>query len=462
MRNSKYTFAIYIPTIAGVLVSIPIIYYFVVRLISNQPINLEAGSISTCVAIIGLAVATWVGLNISNAVERRDLESIDEKQKEINSWINSQKGINRNLFIDELSKNSWDPIIRDFCTQFLSAPIDSSLDYLLLTEIEQNISRIVHIHNMGASDADIILAAKNTKSIVDRLSSAKGNMVQAYRDYSNATLEYYLGYHDRGKQSAHFADSIRLYEEYAKKSGISLIDSFEKETLSDYVARARKEQVNEKRAYLFNTLGDAYRFTNSPDSSIKAAKYCSYACMHSKNNCYPKNQFLRNLGCALERVQTENGGLTDESFEIIKQNYIESLKSSRPNVKNFQVILSLLDKQINRKLGIGFNGRKTTAYNSNEFLAKWSAVKSAHGAIDDLLSEMKKYADQAKQLFPQDPVGYQYKGVYYWHKYASILVDPGTCVNCPAKAAEHFKRRAEREKEIINHLLVDDRVIELQ
>ena len=125
------------------------------------------------------------------------------------------------------------------------------------------------------------------------------------------------------------------------------------------------------------------------------------------------------------------------------------------------MILSLLDKQINRKLDIGFDGRKKTAYDSEEFLEKWKAVKAAHGEIDDLLSDMKKYADQAKQLFPQYPVGYQYKGVYYWHKYASIRVDPGTSGDCPVKDADHYRRRAEREKEIVNHLLVDDRVIEL-
>ena len=460
MRN-KYIFAVYIPTIVGVLLSLPMLILFALSIVTKQPIDVEAGSISSCVAIIGLAVATWVGLSISNTVERRDLENIDRKQQEIDSWIDLQKGINRNLFIDELSKNSMDPIIRGFCTNFLSTPLDASINYLLLTEIEQNISRIVQIHNLGATDADICLAAKNTKNIIDRLAPTKDNTVQAYRNYCNATLEYYLGYHDRDKQSEHFALSIQQYEQYANRVGMKLISSFEEENLEDYVARAKEEQLDERRAYLYNTLGDAYRFTTEIDSSTRAAKYCSYACKFSKNNNYPKNQYLRNLGCALERLQKEKGGLTDASFEIIRQNYIESLKSSRPNYKNFQVILSLLDKQINRKLDIGFDGRKKTAYDSEEFLEKWKAVKAAHGEIDDLLSDMKKYADQAKQLFPQYPVGYQYKGVYYWHKYASIRVDPGTSGDCPVKDADHYRRRAEREKEIVNHLLVDDRVIEL-
>ena len=330
MRN-KYIFAVYIPTIVGVILSLPLLILFALSVVTKQPIDVEAGSISSCVAIIGLAVATWVGLSISNTVERRDLENIDRKQQEIDSWIDLQKGINRNLFIDELSKNSLDPIIRGFCTNSLSTPLDASINYLLLTEIEQNISRIVQIHNLGATDADICLAVKNTKNIIDRLAPTKDNTVQAYRNYCNATLEYYLGYHDRDKQSEHFALSIQQYEQYANRVGMKLINSFEEESLKDYVARAKEEQLDERRAYLYNTLGDAYRFTTEIDSSTRAAKYCSYACKFSKNNNYPKNQYLRNLGCALERLQKEKGGLTDESFGIIRQNYIESLKSSRPN-----------------------------------------------------------------------------------------------------------------------------------
>lgn len=462
MRSTKYSIAVFIPTIAGVLLSLSTIILLVLKLVAKQPINLVVESINTCVAIIGLAVATWVGLSISNTVERRDLENIDRKQHEIDSWIVLQKSINRNFFLDELSKNTSNPIAKDFCARFSNLPLDEEKDYLLLAEIEQNVSRVVQMHNTGTSDPEIRNAIDNTKSILDRLCPGEDATIQAYLDYCKATLEYHLGYHVHTQQESHFVLAIQLFEKYAKEVGISLIDSFEYEELSAYVNRAKEEQLDELKAYIFNTLGDAYRFTNSPDSSTKAARYCSFACKYSKNNESPKNKYLRNLGCALERLQAEKGEISDEAFILIKQNYVDSLKGSRPNSKNFKVILSLLDKHINKKLNIGFNGRKDTAYNSSEFIIKWAAVKTAHGEIDDLLAEMKKYADQAKQLFPQDPVGYQYKGVYYWHKYASIMVDIQTGGNCPAKAAEHYKQRAGREKDIVNHLLSEDRVIQLQ
>lgn len=242
---------------------------------------------------------------------------------------------------------------------------------------------------------------------------------------------------------------------------IPLLSDLKQESLTNYVNRAEEAHSDPLKAYVYNSLGDAYRFLDTPSSAISAAAYCSYACKYSKNNEFPKDKYLRNLGCALERLVVLNGGMDDSSFELLKRNYIASLKTSRPNSKNYKVILSLLDKQINRKLEIGFDGRKTVSYNSEEFFSKWRPFSSRHGELDDLLADMKKYADQAKQLFPQDPVGYQYKGVYYWHKFALLSVDP-SCDPDPSRTAQKYKAKAIREKEIVDHLTKDDRVIEMR
>lgn len=461
MKNNRYALALYLPSIFGTIIGVTLVVSQLVRIFHNQPVQFSVECLSSCVAIIGLAVATWVGLNIANAVERQDVVMIGERQDEIEHWINSQKRINKNFFLDELSKNTSNPIISEFFKRFSTLSDDQEINYLLLTELEQSVSRVLQLHELAVSDQDIIAAINTAQKSLKRAAEEEGSIVNTYCEYCSATLQYYLGYHDKIEEKTHFSNSIKVYESFAEKMGIGLFPNPNEESIEDYVDRAKEEFPRPLEAFLYNRLGDAYRFLDIGFAPIRAATYCSYACKHSKNNEFPKDKYLRNLGCALERIVKIRGGMDDISFEILKQNYIDSLTTSRPNSKNYKVILSLLDKQINRKLGIGFNGRKTTAYDSDEFLEKWNLVGPRHGEIDDLLSDMKKYADQAKQLFPQDPVGYQYKGVYYWHKYASLKADPKSGTTCPPRAWQTYKDKAIREKEIVDHLIKDDRVIEV-
>lgn len=469
MKKNRYCLAIYLPSLAGVLIAILAIVLQLYRIKTNQYLSIETDSICLCIAIIALAVATWVGLSISNAVERQTVADIEEKQLEIEQWILSQKRLSQSTFIDELRKHSANPLINKLQEEFVQIPETESIDYISLTELAQNMIYISELHEKCHSNEEVCNAINNVKQILERVNADSKNnsnrIVCSYLAYCRAIMEYHLGYHDDQNQKQHFEAFIQQCEKFADSLKLKLIKSFPDEPITTFFSRAKEEHPDESLAYLYNILGDAYRFVDTSNAPLRAATYCSHACQLSKNWEYPKNKYLRNLGCAVERLLSTKEGLDDYSFKQLKQNYEDALKSSHPSSKDYKVILSLLDKQLNRKLNIQYDNatkRKKTSYNTQEFIEKWKAVSSLHGEIDDLLKEMKKYADQAKQLFHQDPVGYQYKAVYYWHQSALATVDSEYIKRIyPDRDAAYYCRKAVREKEIVDHLTKEDRVVEL-
>ena len=204
MKNNKYTFAIYLPSVFGILIGISLLVSQIYRAHTGQPISFPVECLSSCVAIIGLTVATWVGLNIANAVERRDVERIGERQDEIEQWINSQKRINKSFFLDELSKSTSNPIISRFFKLFADLPEEKEIDYLLLSELEQSVSRVLQLHELAVSDQDITAAIKTAEESLKRVNERKNATVSAYCEYCNATLQYHLGYHDKRKKASTF------------------------------------------------------------------------------------------------------------------------------------------------------------------------------------------------------------------------------------------------------------------
>lgn len=81
--------------------------------------------LSTGLSIIGIAVAVWAALNITNAISRGDIENLNntvytlnKSVKYIKPYILNNRHIQSELFLVELTRYEKDPIINYLSTLF--------------------------------------------------------------------------------------------------------------------------------------------------------------------------------------------------------------------------------------------------------------------------------------------------------------------------------------------------------
>lgn len=97
-------FPVFIQILIGLICTLEMIFLsaiFVLVLKKKAEVDMFLGAtlsmaFSNVVAIVGVAVAVWAGLNISNAVQRNEIAEINEKAKESKKLVDEAKGKCRN------------------------------------------------------------------------------------------------------------------------------------------------------------------------------------------------------------------------------------------------------------------------------------------------------------------------------------------------------------------------------
>ena len=202
------------------------------------------------IGIIGLAIATWAGLNISNSIDRKDIDELRQTlhsnikpafkeareeikklrkktKNEISPFIEQSRPVLLYQFLVELERAQYDPIARYFAEQFRSvAEIATDVSYVKLLTIEILISQVVLRHksnyfydkiliNQADEGLKRIKRIQEEKEQVGASSTQSRTQVNAYLAYSKARLEFYKGYcdRDRGKSAKNFLDAINTLTE---------------------------------------------------------------------------------------------------------------------------------------------------------------------------------------------------------------------------------------------------------
>ena len=409
----------------------------------------ESSLLASGIAIIGIAIAVWAGLNIVNAIERKDIEELkdsytelqkqsdtikesknkinelSEKTTEIKNSIKEieekQKSADNAALLNELYKTNQDAATRVIIEKMRNIKTISNDKLLSLLEIERRFSSVYYLHSSDNSyNAGLLKEAKHGISLSESLLKEEStDTVQLYLKYRIAEFYFYSGYCcGKLKIKTFFDSAIKIYYETYERFGaiIPPIETFE--NYSDIIFKKCDEDSAEISSYFCNSIGEAYskmiQAKNNlfcPEEEIKTMEqkaifYCGYAA-----NWGSREVYWRNFGCAIERTY----GVTTNTYDGLIDIYKTAFKLGA-NQKTLKTLLSCTQKLLAKGFGISdINPNEdripplNDIYYYDNFLNS-SFVEKAK--MDDMLKELFDYSSKAKTIYPSDTVGYVYSCFY--------------------------------------------------
>ena len=439
-----------------------IIFLFVISIVNNVSFRCyekiaESSLLASGIAIIGIAIAVWAGLNIVNAIERKDIEDLKDsytelqKQsdtiKESKNKINElskktteiknsikeieekQKSADNAALLNELYKTNQDAATRVIIEKMRNIKTISNDKLLSLVEIERRFSSVYYLHNSAYSyDSGLLQEAADGISLAKKLLKEElEDFIQHYLLYRIAEFNFYSGYFcELSKRKQYFDDAIKNYLEVYKSFG-SLLPQFESfNKYSDIEYKKCDKEVSEISAYFCNSIGESYSKTIQIKSILLCTKeeiikmeqqaifYCGYAANWGNREVY-----WRNYGCAIERTY----GITkDTPYDDLVAIYNRAFELQATK-KSFKTLLSILQKYLAFGFDIGNadpnKGRKIPLNDIKYFDCYSISTSVDKGKMDDMLIVLCDYSSKAKTIYPSDIVGYVYSCFY--HIYMCIV-----------------------------------------
>ena len=320
-----------------------------------------ADLLASGLAIVGIAISVWAGLNIANAIERKDVDLIDTKIKEAYSNIeeihndvdgvrNDKQNVNYNTFLQELLKTGNDEVSAHFYKSFSVIKKIEWEELIEMVLLEQNFSELYNNYGekskvksslVNKSNEGIKKAEKLLKCLDSIEDGNIRNLVQRYLQYRKTEFHFMNGYMvDKEKSYVEFELAAQGFEESQKLFGINLPNVGS--NIENYVQKDNLELA----IYFANSIGEACsKVTHREDIpkddaprpekerfmekmnpySEKAIFYLELAVKLSEK--LPQREvYYRNLGCAYERKDRNNFKFGNEAENIIKS-YRKALKA---------------------------------------------------------------------------------------------------------------------------------------
>lgn len=335
--------------------------------------GIESSLLSTGISIIGIAIAVWAGLNISNLISRSeineldvavnglkaDTESLDKDIEKIRPFVDENKNILSQLFLLELERSINDPIAYYLAEKIRRLNLqDICLPYTKLIEIELIYSQMYSRHQSGY-DYDVLLI-QLADSGINKIKEIQE--VYIGNEHNKKIFALYLNYREGG---------FLFLKGYCAKTKVIgaqyFFDAAGKFVIvKDEFCSNDQRAVIHEMAYIDNSIGESYSkithyytdiFLNQEEQSKKdfiklladkkeeiediaesAVYYCKEA-TKSKLEHSVLTTYFRNLGCAYERqdrveaVKNKLKNVFYQNEEIIK-NYKESFNLT---INNHQI-----------------------------------------------------------------------------------------------------------------------------
>lgn len=356
----------------------------VVLFAGNHSTNrVEATLLSSGLSIIGIAMAAWAGLNISNAVNAAHLselqnntqilqdtiahiesetETLKQEADNLNGICDDlvqrlecrAKAIFHRMFLNEISCVQRDLPLQDLVLQFNQIS-DDPFDCLVKIELMYSQCSMRHKSEYSYDEFLINTALRTIKEIEEIDQETCSGIAKCYLEYRKYSLLFYMGYCDE------------TYEKSAKNF-LSVVKSHA--TLVQCFRDACVNLSPESKCYLANMIGEAqskivhYHLCSGGSKSSEFISMANQAVEDCSKSCglfialaddTLKSTYFRDYGCALERRERLTG--EDNHAKIIEA-YEQSLRSLINDVtcniaarKNaYYVLLSYYKKYVDRNL----------------------------------------------------------------------------------------------------------------
>lgn len=349
-------------------------------------------------SVISIAVSVWLGLNIANLIDRKQIEELNNKIDESEERLeNGEKNITD---LDERIENTYrtlenrisniniDIENRFYKTRFIDKLMETNNLYessLFLYEryYDSNEADFQELYQIESEYLSCIEAYESTEWIKTHTHSNEGIELLNKFEYEEKHKEYFLIRksdflfyknivltHDNtlGKFSCkELEESIALY-----KKVISLVDD-------------KPEKYQKFIGYLYNTIGYTYDIlqVNSEEDAKKRYSALAISNMEVAVQYNDKGRYYRNLGLAYQH----NGNL-----EKAKEYYKKAFEKEPKDYKAYNDSLAIILRELDEKFAI--NNR----FNNNILISELGELNSSDKII--LLEELKevnKYKDFAEK-----------------------------------------------------------------
>ena len=352
-------------------------------ILNNLPADIQIADdtykntlLSDGLAIIAIAVSVWAGLNIANAIERKELDEANQKIKETNEKINeTNEEFNTKITpILDSARSIQSSLGFMFFNTLLQTIDDEASKYLyqafLLLDDAQNRRCEAYYPNMIIIEQIFVQLIKTHKSkqlkiielesmaeegieIINSIigenyekeESIKVDLLVTYFKYRKAEFCYYLGYitSDHQKYYNFFIKAIEIYLQVYLDFHAFVPKYSPEWIIPKYSGDSKYRDVS---MYFMNSIGDAYsrfilyakpewKITDRSGKELdnadfiemgrKAVFYCSCS---AKWTSPSENHevYYRNLGCAYERLERHEKEF-GKYYDKIIYNYSKSLES---------------------------------------------------------------------------------------------------------------------------------------
>lgn len=407
-NNRKVNVSIIISILVGLILTVIcigelvfIMYICKMVLENNEAISFssiaEGSLLATGLAIIGVAVSVWAGLNIANSIERKEIEEIRENVKKNDEIIKKYNDMMKNnlallniktdeaytndkeTFLQELLATDTDITNRFFYEAFMRED-SKKINYSELIYIERIFKQVLELHKNNEKDRRIIeitdaaltRISEMYKRDKDKYKYLSIPIVKLFIIYRKADLKFYKGYAE-SKSNVYqlYISSATTYENYSDSFG-AIIPDF----ISGFDLNYKAYPINDSKynidmsIYFLNAIGEAYskiadnkkhiinviannRKTISEEDVLacaeKAIFYCGYAVnwMEKVEGACKREVYYRNLGCAYERldkVKDEDivGNHAKEIFDNYKKALFTVITTDKINTKGYNAYYALL------------------------------------------------------------------------------------------------------------------------
>lgn len=379
-----------------IITTITIISIIIITFIkSNNTVEkYEADLMASGLAIIGIAISVWAGLNIANSIERKDVEDIKSSVKGINEQFednkkemesvkrnieyakknvtdinkdveamrNERRDVNWNTFLLELLETCKDTVSRYFYTEFSTNPIEWK-NLIEMVLLEQDFSQVYNNYSETSKVKKVLIdKAENGINRATRLEEEIGTinnprlekLIRIYLKYRITEFHFMNGYMvDKEKSYGEFKEAAKGFEKVCDLMEIDLqhADSIsgKKLELAVYFANSIGESCS-KVTHRENLPKDGALETEINRLRVEVNSYSEKAIYYLQlaiklNKDFPQREvYYRNLGCAYERKDRNNNQFGKNAKNII-DNYREALNaviSSDEDKKNVQKIYHVL------------------------------------------------------------------------------------------------------------------------
>ncbi len=397
-------------------------------------------TMSNIVSFIGIAVAVWAGLNISIAVQRKELSEAIEKAttaekkadeakdiaegakpklESINDWNTKIEAARKTEFLIELEKMSYDELSKWLFKQFQQREgIDPSpCSWADLVALEREF-RLVDISYREERMKDDELFVGIVNGCTDRFGKFKmistDPFLKAYATVRLGDLFYYKGKKTHNNEA--FRNAIEKYKDNTLVMAFWGSDCMDFDLLIESLKNHKSDKAN-LAAYFCNTIGDAYKESKNYKEAVQ---YCEMAVSLSDQDLDAMETYERNLGAALEMKNASRLN-EDGVFNEIMSHY-ENAARVLLKEKNVQVRASLLDKHINCLMGLPCKVDLEVDETNNHFRTKKiddlvkelvNVGNEEYWRIEDSNEQLGDIASTAISMFPRNSLGYLYDAIFW-------------------------------------------------